>query len=625
MYKLLSCSHARLGAVAGILLLPAVAVGQTPLIAIDDLVATGAGGSPRFSTDFSSASLGALAEDLTVPGMTFTSDPPGTWIVALTFFSTLADNVLYQPDTPGTLDIAFTTPVTNFSCAFAENQPVGASSLVVTAFSGTTAIGSVVQTTTTGGFGEGVVTFASATAFDRVRLSSILNISPTPTSTPSTPTSTPLPTPITFNKVQEIDAMAGPNAGPQAIALADVNQDARLDVLVVRNDKPEVSVFLNNGGGHFGAANGLATGEGPVAVTAGDFDRDGNLDIAIVNRTAGTVTVHFGNGQGAFDDSGREISVTPDPVGLVAADLNGDDIDDLAVLTDASVSLWKSNGDRTFSPFAPESVSTRGGGAFAIAAGRIDMNASMDLVISNSASDNVSVLLGNGNGTFQAARLEAVGSRPEGLVLADLNGDAQLDIAVVAAGAIADLNVSLLYGHGDGTFEGDIPTTAGVASTAIVAADFDADGRVDLAVTNTGEGGEGAQFGLSILRNDPSGSGTSGNDNGFALSDLFGVAPSVAVRGGDLTGDGRPDLVALDQTGAVIAVLVNTSEAAARCVGDCNSDRHVAADELPTVIRMALGHADLTCANADANQDGSVTINEILRAVNNARTECGGP
>jgi hypothetical protein len=158
------------------------------LIAIDNVVASG---STQFSTDFDSFALGTLAENLTVSGMTFTPDPPGTWEIGQSTaifqvpLQTLLGNVLYQPSTPGTLIITFAAPISRFSCTFAEDQPPGTSSLTVQAYTGTTLVGSASQVTTTGNlFGEGAINLTSATPFNKVRFSGNYAVGPTPTPTP---------------------------------------------------------------------------------------------------------------------------------------------------------------------------------------------------------------------------------------------------------------------------------------------------------------------------------------------------------------------------------------------------------------------------------------------------------
>src|SRR5207247_9655531 len=111
------------------------------------------------------------------------------------------------------------------------------------------------------------------------------------------------------------------------------------------------------------------TGAVPVAVTTGDFNRDGKLDVVVVNGDADSVTTVLGDGQGRFTNA-HEYGVDPAPVGAVAVDLDGDQCDDLAVLSDGTVYLLKSNCDGTFVPFPTASVATGGQGGFAIAAGK---------------------------------------------------------------------------------------------------------------------------------------------------------------------------------------------------------------------------------------------------------------
>jgi hypothetical protein len=177
-------------------------------------------------------------------------------------------------------------------------------------------------------------------------------------------------------------------------------------------------------------------------------------------------------------------------------------------------------------------------------------------VISNADTDNVSVFIGNGNGTFKAARLLNVGSGPEGIVIGDWDGDGKQDIAVVDANEFADLNMSLLFGNGDGTFQDDVRTTAETNAVAVAKADFDGSGRVDFAVTNV----SGLDNTVNVLLYDPSAFNA---ENGFALQDLIpGLLlgqGQVAVQSGDLNGDGRPDLIALGEDTATIGVFLNTT------------------------------------------------------------------
>ena len=104
-----------------------------------------------------------------------------------------------------------------------------------------------------------------------------------------------------------------------------------------------------------------------------------------------------------------------------------------------------------------------------------------DLAVANYGSNDVSVLLGNGDGTFQPQVTYAVGSSPVALVAGDFNGDGRPDLAVANYGAN---DVSVLLGNGDGTFQPQVTYAVGSSPTALVAGDFNGDGRTDLAVAN---------------------------------------------------------------------------------------------------------------------------------------------
>jgi dienelactone hydrolase len=163
-------------------------------------------------------------------------------------------------------------------------------------------------------------------------------------------------------------------------------------------------------------------------VAVGDFNRDGQLDLAVANQGSDNVSVLLGNGDGTFRTV-VNYSTGPGsfPRSVAVADLNGD--------------------------------------------------GKLDLVVGDSSSNNVGVLLGNGDGTFQAAANYGVGSSPVSVVVGDFNGDGKLDLAVASYG------VSLLLGNGDGTFQaaGNYATSLGLISTLAVG-DFNGDGRPDMAI-----------------------------------------------------------------------------------------------------------------------------------------------
>ena len=175
-------------------------------------------------------------------------------------------------------------------------------------------------------------------------------------------------------------------------------------------------------------------------------------------------------------------------------------------------------------------------GLWSIAVGDFNGDGKTDVVVANFGAVNlptnyVSVLLGNGDGTFQAAVNYGVGPNPTSVVVADFNGDGRADIATANSNFNANSqgngNVSVLLGNGDGTFQQAMNYEAGSAPYSLSVGDFDGDGNADLVVTNI------ASNNLSVLL---------GNGDGtfrVALNYPVGSGPaSVAI--GDFNGDGTP-------------------------------------------------------------------------------------
>ncbi|MGH9774785.1 MAG: FG-GAP-like repeat-containing protein [Candidatus Acidiferrales bacterium] len=282
------------------------------------------------------------------------------------------------------------------------------------------------------------------------------------------------------------------------------------------------------------------------------------------------------------------------PRGVAAADFNGDKKPDLAVVnqTDNTVSILLGNGDGTF---GAKTDFPTGKTPVAIATGDFNADGKIDLAIVNHADNTVSILLGNGDGTFGPKKDFPTGAGPSAIVTGDFNGDGKTDLAITNQ---TDNTVSILLGNGDGTFQPkkDFPT--GTSPVAVAAADFNGDGHVDLAVAN-----QSANT-VSILLG--KGDGTFGAKTDFPT----GAGPD-AVSATDLNGDGFIDLVVANGTDNTISSLLGHGDGTfatqltfatgndpdAIIVGDFNIDGRpdvVTANFTDNTISILLGVGDGT-------------------------------
>jgi type II secretory pathway component GspD/PulD (secretin) len=326
---------------------------------------------------------------------------------------------------------------------------------------------------------------------------------------------------------------------PVAVAIGDFNGDKLPDLAVANQGSNTVSIFLNQGGGTFGAKTDFATGEAPSAIAIGDFNQDGNLDLAVVNQKANTVSILLGNGDGTFQPK-VDFPTGNTPVAVVAGDFNGDGIPDLAIVnkTDNTVSILLGKGDGTFG--ARKDFPT-GNSPVAVVAGDFNGDGKLDLAVVNQTDNTVSVMIGNGDGTFKPRVNYASGTGPASIAAADFNRDGVLDLAVANQ---TDNTVSVLIGNGDGTFQTKIDFATGEGPASLAAADFNLDGFPDLAVADK------TANTLSILLNNGSG------NLSFRLDLPVGAQP-VSVASADLVGDGRTDAAVANQASNTVSVILN--------------------------------------------------------------------
>jgi hypothetical protein len=269
---------------------------------------------------------------------------------------------------------------------------------------------------------------------------------------------------------------------PWYVAVGDFNGDGKLDLAVANILSNTVGVLLGNGDGTFSPSVSSEVGSFPTGVAVGDFNGDGKLDLAITNSRDNSVSVLLGKGDGTFQ--GRvDYACGPDPSSIAVGDFNEDGRLDLVTTnaTGNTVSVLLGNGDGTFQPHQDYAT---GDSPESVAVGDLNGDAKLDLAVANINSGTVSVLLGNGDGTFQTHIDYSTGTGqiyPRSVALTDLNGDGNLDMAVVNQ---ANNTVSVLFGNGDGTFHAHVDYGVGTAPGSVAAGDFNNDGESDLAVVN---------------------------------------------------------------------------------------------------------------------------------------------
>jgi glucose/arabinose dehydrogenase len=276
---------------------------------------------------------------------------------------------------------------------------------------------------------------------------------------------------------------------PKSVVAADLNGDGRADLVTANQISNNVTVLINNGNGTFAPAVNYTSPAGSHEVMAADIDGDGDRDLAVVGWGSTVVRVLRNNGNGTFANA-ADYSVGNAPHTLQMADFNGDNRADLAIgnVGSSTVSVLLNTGTGSF---GTATVYFVGSGPHSIRAADIDKDGDLDLATANQDSNTVSVLLGNGNGTFALAVSYATGSVPKGIAIADINNDGDLDLVTTnTAGNYPSSDnpggntISVLLGNGNGTFSGPRAYVTGRTPFNLTVADFNRDGRVDIATAN---------------------------------------------------------------------------------------------------------------------------------------------
>jgi Domain of unknown function (DUF4347)/FG-GAP-like repeat/RTX calcium-binding nonapeptide repeat (4 copies)/Calx-beta domain len=337
----------------------------------------------------------------------------------------------------------------------------------------------------------------------------------------------------------------GVGTNPRGINLGNFNADTFPDLVVTNQNSDNISILLGNGTGGFGTATNFATVLSPLYVTSGLFNNDNFSDLALVNGTSSTVSILLADGTGGFYVA-NDFNVGLNPVSIGIGNFNADTFLDLAVVNanpqgaSGSVSILLGNGSGSFGFATNFNV---GGVPSDVVVGNFDADNLPDLAVANSLSNDVSILLGNGTGGFGAATNFGAGQNPNSIATGDFNGDTFLDLATVNSGTN---NVSILLGNGTGGFgeATNVSAGAGAGLSDLVAKDFNGDNKLDLALAY---GSNGA----TILV---------GNGNGsFSTPVNFtaGTSPTSIISG-DFNADTLPDLAVSNNGSNNVSILLNT-------------------------------------------------------------------
>jgi Bacterial type II and III secretion system protein/FG-GAP-like repeat len=354
-----------------------------------------------------------------------------------------------------------------------------------------------------------------------------------------------------------------------------------------------------------------AAGNDPVSVVTNDFyDTTSTTisDIAVANHNDDTISILQGTGLGTFGlQTLVALPMGVNPTNLATAQFTDSGHQDLAVTlvnptTGAgSVAILLGNGDGTFNE-APQSPIAVGESPVFVATADFNGDGFQDLAIANQADNTISILLGNGDGTFKAAPTAliplAMGFTPTALVTNEFTNSGHMDLAITEKPSAANNAglVQVFVGNGDGTFTQApfSPYIVGNTPAYIATGDFNGDGILDLVVANSGapsvatNGTAVTGNSVSVLLGNPNPNQTTVGNGTFAPQTFFaaGNGPSsIAVA--DYNQDGLQDIAVSDETDNAVTVLLNTSN-----------------DTFDILPELPVGSEPVSIASADFNGDG---------------------
>lgn len=247
---------------------------------------------------------------------------------------------------------------------------------------------------------------------------------------------------------------------PDHVAVADFNGDHIQDI-ALSDRAGGVNVMLGKGSGRFELPVFYVAGEICEGIVAADFNRDGKLDLLLADQqVTGVVDILLGNGDGSFQAPLTFPAGVSGPTEIAVGDLNGDGLPDVVVNDRNSNIIAVLLGTAGTALAAPVTYPVNNSPS-TIAIADFNLDGKPDLAVANAGSSGgpgttVSILLGNGDGTFQPKIDASVGREPFDLVAADFNDDGKVDVATAN---FLDGTATVLIGNGDGTFQSRVDYT----------------------------------------------------------------------------------------------------------------------------------------------------------------------
>ncbi|MGE7417525.1 FG-GAP-like repeat-containing protein [Methylobacterium tarhaniae] len=337
------------------------------------------------------------------------------------------------------------------------------------------------------------------------------------------------------------------------------------------------SLSLGNGAAAaYTGVDGSGKPQFTYIVAAGDTDTS-DLTVTGLSLNGGSIT-----GGGLNFATKTDVTAGDGPYSVALADVNGDGKLDIVTANYGSnnASVLLGNGDGTFRAKTTFSTGSNPG---SVALADLDGDGKLDIVTANSYGNSASVLRGNGDGTFKAKTNFTTGAQPFGIALGDVNGDGKLDLVTANFGSGAN-SASVLLGNGNGTFKPRTDLATGPSPASITLADVDGDHKLDIVTANYGSGASSASV---LLGN---GDGTFKPRTDFAT----GNQPN-SVTLGDVNGDGRLDLVTANYGSNNASVLLGNGDGTFKARTDFTTG------SLPTSVALADadgdGKLDLVTAN----------------------------